>query len=482
MKVFKNFLYNVFYQVLLMILPLITAPYIARTLGAEKIGIYSFTYSIAYYFVIFSQLGLSVYGNRSIASVRDSKEDLDRKFSELFKLQLITSTIFIVIYCGYVLLCNKYKIYFLIQFFYVISALFDISWFYFGIEEFKKTVTKNSLVKICSVILILILVKKPEDLFIYCLIMSCSTLLGQLSLWINLKKYVCFKKIRIKDIKEHLKPTLILFLPTIATSLYRVMDKIMLGSSVEITQLGLYENSEKFIAICMGVINALGTVMIPKISNLISKGKDNEMMEYISKSMEGIYILAFAISFGLAGISNKLSLIFYGQEFSKCGLIILLLASSILFSTWANVIRTQYLVPKEKDKEYIISMFCGAFINIVINMIFIKKLGAIGAAIGTIAAEMFVSLSHSYYVKNKLPLKKYIKTICPYFFFGLIMFAVTKYIDLTLETKLISLILEIVIGGFIYIVLIVLYTIRKKTQYYFIIKNFFDRKTKLKNI
>ena len=94
----KNFFYNVAYQVLILILPLITTPYISRVLGADGIGIYSYTYSIAYTFALVMLLGINNYGNRTIAQYRENKEQVSKKFWGIYCIQFIMSAIVIIIY------------------------------------------------------------------------------------------------------------------------------------------------------------------------------------------------------------------------------------------------------------------------------------------------------------------------------------------------------------------------------------------------
>lgn len=471
MRVFKNFIYNVLYQILIMILPLITAPYIARVLGAEKIGIYSYTYSIAYYFVLFGQLGLNVYGNRSIAIVRDDKEKLSKTFSSIFIVQLFISIISCICYLLFIIFSSsEYRLIFIIQFVFVLSCVFDINWFFFGIEKFKLTVIRNTIIKIATVVCVLLFVKTQADLWKYTTIMAVGSFLAQLVLWSQIRKYTEFKKCTFDECKVHIKPIIILFLPTVATSIYRVMDKIMLGSCTEMKELGFYENSEKFIAISMGVINALGTVMIPQVSNLIANKEFKRVKEYIHKSMEGIFILAFPIAFGLAGIAPILSVVFYGAEFERCGSIIPILSFSIMFSTWANVLRTQYLVPNKRDKEYIISMFAGSIVNLFINILLIPKYGAIGAAIGTVSAEAVVALTHSIYVKNELELIKYLKLIIPYSVIGFAMYEFIKYIRVYVAISTSGLIQLICGSGLMYVVVCLCFIFISKSQYYYIIK------------
>ena len=197
----KNFIYNIIYQILIMILPLITVPYVSRKLGADGIGIYSYTYSIAYYFMIIAMLGLNNYGNRTIAKARDNKENVSKEFCSIYAMQLITSTLMIVSYYIYACIFNvKYRQITILQSLYVISSMFDINWFYFGIEKFKLTITRNTLIKVLSLILIFSFVKTPNDVWKYTVILAGSTLGSNLILFSFLRKYVKFVKIDRKDI------------------------------------------------------------------------------------------------------------------------------------------------------------------------------------------------------------------------------------------------------------------------------------------
>ena len=242
----KNFLYNVVYQILVILLPLITAPYISRTLGATAVGIYSYTNSVAYYFLMAAMLGISNHGNRSVAGTRDNQKKLNHIFSSIYSLQFLTFTVVIVGYVIYIFLfCKDNKVIATLQIFYVLSGLFDVSWLFFGLEKFKLTVTRNSLIKLGTVLCMFIFVHTPDDLWKYTLIMSVGTLFGQIYLWAYVNKYVKFEKVRVKDIFENVKPVLILFVPVLAYSIYKMMDKIMLGNMSTYAEVGYYQNAEK---------------------------------------------------------------------------------------------------------------------------------------------------------------------------------------------------------------------------------------------
>ena len=452
-KLKKDFLYNIMYQILQLILPLITIPYISRVLGAEGVGTYSYTYSIVYYFMLIALLGINNYGNRSIAQNRENRDKMSKKFLSIYAIQLIMSITMIIVYMLYILLvCNEYKNIALIQSIFLISSMLDINWFFFGMEEFKLTITRNTILKFISLIFVFIFVKNPSDLWIYTLIMAGSTLISQVVLWPFLLKRISYVKITLKDIKKHIKPCIILFIPVIAISLYRVMDKIMLGIMSDVTEVGYYEQAEKIITVPTGVVTALGTVMLPKISNLVANEKYDEMKLYIEKSIKFMMFMAFPVSFGIVAISGDFVPLFLGNEFEKSIMLVDILATTTLFMAFANVLRTQYLLPKEKDNIYIYSVIGGAIINLIINIILIPKLQSIGATIGTIIAEAFVMIYQTISVKKELPIKEYIISTFPFFIKAIIMFAIVMSIKLLKLNGIITIVIQVIVGCIIYFI------------------------------
>ena len=450
----KNFIYNVLYQVLILILPLITVPYVSRVLGASGIGIYSYTYSVVNYFMLIAMLGINNYGNRTIAKVRDNKKELSKNFFSIYSIQLIMSVIMISLYVMYITFFDiNYKLIAVIQMIYLLSNMLDINWFFFGLEKFKLTVVRSTIVKILSLILIFLFVKTKNDLWIYTLILSTSTLVSQIMLFGFLKKEISFVSITKKDIKSHIKPILTLFIPVIAISLYKVMDKIMLGNMSMINEVGYYEQAEKITSIPLGIITALGTVMLPRISNLVAKKKDNEIKKYIKKSLNFMMFLALPMCLGLIAISKNFIPLFLGNSFMKSSYLVSLLSVTLLFISFANVIRTEYLIPKEKDKIYIISVVIGAISNLIINSLLIPIYSSIGAAIGTIFAEFFVMIYQVIAVKKELPIIEYLKDISHYLYRSLIMFSLIMLIEYLNINSLLKVILQVFNGVAIYALL-----------------------------
>lgn len=447
----KNFMYNMIYQMLILIIPIITAPYLSRVIGANGVGTYSYTYSIVHYFMLITMLGVNNYGNRTIAKVRDNKETLSKNFWSIYGLQIIMGIIMLAIYIGYVLLFdNKYRIIALIQSAFIVSAMLDINWFFFGMEEFKKTITRNSFVKIGNVILIFLLVKTKTDIWKYTSIMAGMTCISQLILWGFLKGKVNFVKIKWKDIAKHIKPNLVLFIPVIAVSLYKIMDKIMLGALTTVAEVGFYENAEKIINIPLALITALGTVMLPRMSNLIAKGDKEQTEKYISKSIKFVMFLSLAMCCGLIGIGYKFAPFFFGKEFQKTGLLIMMLATTLPFVSFANVLRTQYLIPREEDKIYIKSVFLGAITNLIMNLIFIPLYGGAGACIGTITAEFAVMLYQAIAIKKELPIKYYVFDGIPFVIKASIMLVIIYPFNYLHISDFLRLVIQVGLGCIVY--------------------------------
>lgn len=451
MSVKKIFIYNLSYQILIMILPIITTPYISRIIGAEGIGIQSYTYSIANYFVLFAMLGVNNHGNRSIAMVRNNQKKLNKTFTSIYLIQATMSVIMIILYIIYIIFFTKsYKIIFAIQLIYIIGALFDINWFFFGMEQFKITVIRNTIIKLISVMSIFIFVRNERNLYLYSFILALGTLISQLILWNFLIKYARFTKVSFDEVKEHIIPMLTLFIPAISVSIYKIMDKIMLGAMSTVIEVGFFTNSERIISIPLGIITALGTVMLPKMSNLLSNGKNNEAKKYVNLSLKFSMFISIGAIFGLIGVGRNIVPAFLGKGFDRCVDIVSLLSVTLLFMAWANVIRTQILIPKKKDKVYIVSTLLGAIVNVIINTLLIKKFGAIGATIGTIFAEATVSIYQTLMIRKELNIKECLKDIIIFIISGITMFFTIKYLGYILGSSLFIGIMQIIIGTFVY--------------------------------
>ena len=453
----RNYLYNLTYQILILVLPLVTTPYLSRVLGAEGIGIYSYTYTIVNYFILFGSLGIALYGQREIAYAQDNKEQRKKIFVELIIFRFITMGIAFVIYYWFFLRTGLYSQYYRILLFELLAGAFDISWFFQGIEEFKKTVTRNIIVRITSVALIFIFVKKHEDLIKYMYIYSIADFVGNLTLWMYLPKY--FRGIKLKNINVfgQLPTIVLLFIPQIATKIYNMLDTTMLGKIiVDKTETGYYEQSQKVIRLLLTLVTSLGTVMIPRMANMFAKGEKELINNYIKKSFNFVYLLSFPIIFGLICVSKEFVPIFFGDGYEKTSTLICIISPIILLMGMANVLGTQYLLPTKRQKEYTKSVLVGVGVNFILNYILINLFASIGACIATVLSELAVNIMQFYSVRKEINIKEMLSLSYKYIFASVIMFIVCMFSKLFISTGIMSIIVEMGAGIIVYVCILII--------------------------
>lgn len=454
----KNYIYNLTYQILTMIIPLITTPYLSRVLGAENIGIYGYTLSITTYFVLFGSLGIALYGQREIAYLQDgSKQDKSKTFIEIFIIRFITMGVSLLIFYFIFAMNNQYAVYYKILIFEIIANIMDISWFFQGLEEFKKTVLRNIFVKLISVICIFSFVKTSDDLIKYFIIYVLSNLLGNLSLWLYLPRYI--HKVRFKELQifRHLKPTISLFIPQVAIQVYTILDKTMIGAIVEDkSEVGFYEQAQKIIKLLMTIATSLATVMIPRMASTFASGDNNKLREYMEKSFKFVLFLAFPFMLGIISISDKFVPIFYGDGYEKVVYLINIISPIIVAISLSGIIGQQYLLTTKQQKKYTLSVTIGAIVNFILNMIFIKQWKSIGASIATVIAEWTVTGIQLSLIKNEFKVLDIFRLIWKYLIASILMFIVSLSIGYFINNNLISIIVQVSISAIVYFILLII--------------------------
>ena len=251
------------------------------------------------------------------------------------------------------------------------------------------------------------------------------------------------------------KPNFILFLPVIAISLYSYLDRIMLGSMSTFRELGYFDNAEKITSIPMSLITAMGTVMLPRISHLV-ENKNKIVEDKLNRlSMNFVIILSAAFSFGIIGISKGFVPLFFGPGFHPVILLLALMAPKMIFVSWGNIICNQYLLPHSKDIIYTVSVFAGAVINVVINIILIPKFGAAGTAFSSLITEFIIALVQTKFAWHHMQIGLFVKECAPYVLFGMVMYI--SIIHIAMGSMFITIIVQVVVGALIYIALTLLY-------------------------
>lgn len=464
-----NYLYNLSYQLLVIILPIITTPYISRTLKAEAIGAYSFSYSVTTYFSLFGILGLNMYGQLKISKCRDNQTRISENFFGIFIAKCITSIVSILVYLFVLLFSGKYQSLFIVLITLLVSNIFDISWLFQGVEQFKTIVLRNYIIKFFSVLLIFILVKSEKDIILYAFIMQASTLLGNLSLWLSLKNYV--KRVKFADIKVllHIKNSLVYFLPAIASSIYTSMDKIMLGTMIGSDfENGIYDQAHKIEQTVVTILSSLNMVLLPRMSYLFSLDKQSEYKKYLRNSLEIVGLLAMPMVAGLFSIANTFVPIFLGNEFISCVILLRIFSFLVLFSGVNTMIGNQCLVAQGKQNKYNIGVVVGAIINVTLNIVLIPLLKSSGAAIASVLSEIVILGIFLFYSRSYIKLNSLIKMWSKFIVASIVMAFILWGIGLTWKLSILKLIGQIIMGVMVYFVVLII--LKEKNILYFMLK------------
>lgn len=459
-KVKKNFIYLSLYKILEMLLPMITSPLLSRRLGAEALGIYSYSYSIVSIFAIISQLGVYNYGMREIAKVRNNQERLNNTYTNIFFTHLLSGIIVTIIYfISLFFMQEKNIIIFIIQGGILLSNIVDNAFLFIGLENVKTVSIRDAIIKFATFFLILFFIKSPNDLLKYTMIMTFSTLICRTIGLLYGRKFAKFVKPKFSECKKHFKPMVILMIPTLASTVYQSMDKIMVGWFYGDKEVGFYECASKGL-IPKNIITALGTVMCPHIASMYAEDRKKEAINMVEKSLKVSLIMSYVFAFGIIAIAKEFAPWFWGDEFSVCSNMLIGLSMTIPIWCVGEVIRNQLLLPLGRDNQNMISFVLGIIVNAILNALLIPKIGVMGAIIATILAELVMSIVQSIFVKNEIDIKKCIKSTIPYLIISIIMLTSVRLSTLVFSISLtLQVLVEVVIGVLVFTILTLLYEI-----------------------
>ena len=453
----KNYLYNVGYQIMLLIVPLVVTPYVSRVLGADGIGTYSYINSVVSYFVLFATLGTITYGQREIAYFQHDIYNRTVAFWEIFIIRLISSLTLGSIYVAFCYLHKDNRIIYLIFAFNIFSVMTDISWFFQGMKKLKKIVLRNAVFKIINIVFIFVFVKTKKDLPIYILGMCAIPMVGNFLLWFSLKGNIC--KIHFNQIKpfKRVKGILLLFIPTIAIQVYTVLDKTMIGLITHNSfENGYYDQAEKLAKMALTIVTSLGAVLIPRIGAYFAQNKYEEIKEYMYKSYRFVWMIATPLCFGLVGVSSNFIPWFLGTGYDEVIPLLKVLSFLIFAIGINNVTGMQYLIPTKRENTFTLTVCIGAGVNFVGNLVLIPLIGAMGAAIATVLAESTIAVVQVFLVRKELSMKLIIKSSWKYLISGLIMMGVVLLLTEFFSSSILNTFILVMIGGSLYFLFLLL--------------------------
>lgn len=448
----SNYVYSVLYRLSICVLPLIITPFSARLLGSEGVGLYAFSSSVACYFIIFGRLGLEHYGNRTIAVVRHDPEGLRRTFWSIYAMQCLTSVVSCLAYALliHLLFPDDLMIYWM-QGPYVASVLFDVSWYFYGTEQFRITTIRSLITRGLVVVAMFWFVRSSDDLWIYTLVMSVFFLVEQLSLWPFLLRQLKPVRVTWREVAVHFKPNVALFLPLIALSVYSLMDKLMLGAMAGNAEVAFYNYADSIINLPKGIVMALGSVMLPRLARLAESNDYAACQESLRKSLSFINMVSCALCFGIAGVAPVFVPFFLGPGFEKTVHLTMYLALVMIPMSIIDVIQTQYLIPLHKERVYIGSVTLGAVVNVILNVLFIPSLTSVGAVIGTFGAQLAVCAYQLFSIREQYRVSDAFHGLWPFFLCGAIECAVALSLGCLSLSPLLLLCIQIIGAGGMYL-------------------------------
>jgi len=388
-----NALMNTILSMSAFIFPLITFPYIADTLGVRMNGKINSISTIVTYFSMFAQLGIPTYGVRICAQNRKNKEELTRITQEILFINLVTAVLAYVILAGTTIFVPELrndKLLIVIMSSIIVLNAIGVEWLYKALEEYTYITKRSIFFKFVSIILMFLLVHTPKDYMWYGAILIFASSASNIMNFINLRKYVYLKPVGNYNFKRHYKPIFIFFALTVATTIYTNLDIVMLRFMKGEDAVSYYSTAVKIKIILVSIVTSVSAVLLPKASIFVKEKKMKEFYEIIEKVLNFSFLIALPVVIFFSYFSREGIYFIANYKFADAVMPMVTIMPSIVFIAFTAVIGYQLLVPLGKEKNVLYSSIAGALVDLILNMIFIPKLGPTGASIGTLAAEIAV--------------------------------------------------------------------------------------------
>lgn len=441
-------MYNLIYEMISLIIPIVLTPYVSRVLGATAIGDYSYTVGIVSYFEIFAITGTKNYAKREIGANQNNKYLVSKIFWEIFIFRIICTIAVGFIYTIFILgFLGQYRSLFFIQGFNFLAWMLDIGWLFQGIEKFKVTVTRNCIVKILCTILIFVWVKKPEDLWLYTFIFVMSNVIGNITMWFPLKKEIIFIPFSKLEIFKNIKGILGLFIPVISIQIYTILDKTMLGTLCNTTEVGYYTQAEKIIKLALTVISSLIVVLMPRISLLYNNGDVGKIQLYCQKTLRYIFMLATPMLIGCILISDVFVPVFFGKGYDRVIPLMQILSFLFIILSLGQFFGS-VLVAVKREKVYTVAVTSAAIVNMILNYIFLQffHLGAIGVCVATLIAETVSTVLQLCYILDFVKIKYIIRALLKYAKPNMVLFLIIMIVRNLINNNWLLIIVSLMVG------------------------------------
>lgn len=452
--IFVNFIYNVLYNSMTIIFPLFTIPYVSRIILSDGLGKVNYANNIVSWFLVFASLGIPRYGVREIAKVRKNLLELNKVFNQLFFINFISSTICTILYLITIWNISSFHdklLLYLVTGIQLFFNIFNVDWFYQGIEEYGYITKRSFVIKCFSLLFMFIFVKKHQDYIIYALIQSLALVGNYIFNFVNLKKYVNVALFKNMQLKKHILSIIVLLSTQLATSIYCLLDTTMLGIWCSDSIIGYYTNAQKIIKIIAILTASLGSVIFPRLVQEY-ENRDLAAVKALSeKSLEIILTICLPIMFGLILVSHDIVPILFGNDFLPCITTIMLFSPFVLFTTVGNLFGTQLLMVFGNEKKLFYSVLGGAILNFLMNYFFIPIWKQDGAAIASVITEFVVMFVQIIIVEKCIKIVINMKCVFQILIMNVVMILSVILIQIKLNNFISELIASIIVGGGVYV-------------------------------
>lgn len=400
-----NFVMNSILTMSSFIFPLITFPYVSRILLPSGIGKVSLATSVITYFTMFAQLGIPTYGIRACAKVRDNRRELTKVSQELLIISIIMSAIsymilFILLFSVPKFRCEK-ELYVILSFTILLTAI-GMEWLYKALEQYTYITMRSVIFKFIALIAMFFLVHKQTDYVVYGGITIFAASASNILNLFNAYKYINLKPVGNYNFKRHIKPALIFFAMSCATTIYTNLDTVMLGFMTTDVDVGYYNAAVKIKVILVSVVTSLGTVLLPRASYYIQMGELKEFRRITKKAFNFVFLMAMPLMLYFIYFAKEGIFFLSGDNYVGAIIPMQMIMPTLLLIGITNILGIQILVPTGREKIVLYSEIVGAIVDVIINALLIPVYASTGAAIGTLIAEFAVFFVQIYILRDEI--------------------------------------------------------------------------------
>ena len=345
-KIGKNVIFNFISQFLTLVIPLITAPYLARVLHEEGNGMVAYSLSIVTYFIIFANLGFDIYGQRKIAAHQDDKEIVSKAFWEMLILKLFFTSMALGVLCVWLLTIGfgaNYDYLILLLSIQVIAVPFDIQFLFRGKENFAAIAIRSIIVKTIGLVCIFCFVRTENDAWIYALCFSASILISNIIMWFSIKKYINFVNIKDLNLRRHIKPAVLIFLPTLAVVVYSVFDKTMIGLLAKNPDYenGCYEQAYKLNSVILLLVTIISSVFVSRNANSYREKGIESIKPNLYFACNYVWLMGVPLIVGINVLSKNMCSWFLGDGYEKVPLLLGIMSVRFISSGFSEIFGSQ---------------------------------------------------------------------------------------------------------------------------------------------